>query len=745
MAHGIGDDLLDLLGVVAQRAERFRHRLVDDLEVAAASELLELHQREVRLDAGGVAIHDQADRAGRRDDGRLGVAVAVLLAQRDREVPGAAGGNCQVLVLEVGFVECHRNGAQVLVADGCAIGGAAVVAHDPQHVLAVLGEAVERTELLRHLGGGGIGDARHDGRDGSADRAALVAVIGDAGGHEQAADIGEAEAQRAELVGELGDLLGRELRHHHRNLEHHGPQADGMFEGGNVELARHRIAELQQVQGGEVAGRIVEEHIFRTRIRGADLARRRAGVPVVDGGVVLDARVGRGPRRKGNLVPQGGSLDRAGDLAGQPRLQLPVEIALDGEQELVGDANRVVGILAGHGAIGFAIPVGVIGVEFDLGVALLGELDHPLDVVVGNQRLAGVLHGALQRRVLVDLVAVAIGAVAVHAGLHHGLQVLLDGPGAGDEGRNLLLLAHLPFDKFLDVRMVDVDDHHLGGTPGGAARLDGARRAVADLEEAHQARRLAAARQLLVLATQFREVGTGAGAILEQARLAHPQVHDAALVDEVVGNRLDEAGMRLRMLIGRLGLGHAAGVGVDVIMALARTVDAIGPVQAGVEPLRRVGGTLLRGKHEAHLVIEGARVLFGGEVLALPAPVGPRAGKAVEHLGGGTLTHDALLLGQLGERLLVGHRAPQPRGNGLFLDALQRRRNAGLAEILLGENVGRHLAPRRGHVDVLEAKHDRTIGILDFTGGAAEVEFRVGVLTCLGIAAFNAHSLQVPL
>ena len=72
--------------------------MVDDLEVAAAGQLLELHQREVGLDAGGVAVHHQADGAGRRDHGGLGVAVAVLLAERDGVVPGAAGGRDQPLV-----------------------------------------------------------------------------------------------------------------------------------------------------------------------------------------------------------------------------------------------------------------------------------------------------------------------------------------------------------------------------------------------------------------------------------------------------------------------------------------------------------------------------------------------------------------------------------------------------------------------------------------------------------------------
>ena len=93
---------------------------------------------------------------------------------------------------------------------------------------------------------------------------------------------------------------------------------------------------------------------------------------------------------------------------------------------------------------------------------------------------------------------------------------------------------HLPVDVGLDVGVVDVDDDHLGGAARRAARLDRAGRAVADLEEGHQAGRAPAAGELLALAAQRREVRAGAGAVLEQARLADPQVHDAALVDEVV-------------------------------------------------------------------------------------------------------------------------------------------------------------------------------------------------------------------
>src|SRR5262245_48313316 len=84
--------------------------------------------------------------------------------------------------------------------------------------------------------------------------------------------------------------------------------------------------------------------------------------------------------------------------------------------------------------------------------------------------------------------------------------------------------------------------------------------------------------------------------------------------DEIVLHALDEAGMRLRMLVARLRLHQLAGLEVDVEVALARPIDAIGPVQAGVEPLRGVRRDELAGQHEAQLVMERGRILFGGKI-----------------------------------------------------------------------------------------------------------------------------------
>src|SRR5690242_11827537 len=88
MSNTVCNDLIYLLGRVAEEGQSRRNRLVDNLEVAAACQLLELNKREVRLDAGGVAVHHKADCACRCDNCHLCVAVAMLLAALQCFVPG---------------------------------------------------------------------------------------------------------------------------------------------------------------------------------------------------------------------------------------------------------------------------------------------------------------------------------------------------------------------------------------------------------------------------------------------------------------------------------------------------------------------------------------------------------------------------------------------------------------------------------------------------------------------------------
>ena len=107
VTDSIADDFFDLGRAVAKLFKRCRHRLVDDLEIATARELLEFHQRKVRLDPGGIAIHHQTDGARRRNHRGLRVAVPVLFAKPQGFVPGRGGDVDQVGLRAVCVIQWH--------------------------------------------------------------------------------------------------------------------------------------------------------------------------------------------------------------------------------------------------------------------------------------------------------------------------------------------------------------------------------------------------------------------------------------------------------------------------------------------------------------------------------------------------------------------------------------------------------------------------------------------------------------
>src|SRR6185312_16301265 len=138
---------------------------------------------------------------------------------------------------------------------------------------------------------------------------------------------------------------------------------------------------------GEVARRVVDVHVLRARVAAVDAAAVGRGVPPVDGGVELHARVGTLPGRLRHLAEEVARLHGLVDLAVGDPDEVPVGVGLDRAHEFVGDAHRVVGVLV-------LDRVGVLAVEVhvEAGVAqrtrllLLGGLapDELLDVgVVG--------------------------------------------------------------------------------------------------------------------------------------------------------------------------------------------------------------------------------------------------------------------------------------------------------------------------------------------------------------------------
>src|SRR5580700_6627641 len=117
--------------------------------------------------------------------------------------------------------------------------------------------------------------------------------------------------------------------------------------GLDVEQLCCRVVEGDEVGGGQVAGGVVQEHVFRARIGGADVAGRLAGVPVVHGGVEVQAGIGRGPGGVADFFPEVARLQRLGDLLVGTTDQIPITVGFDRAQKVVLQRDRVVGVLAG--------------------------------------------------------------------------------------------------------------------------------------------------------------------------------------------------------------------------------------------------------------------------------------------------------------------------------------------------------------------------------------------------------------
>ncbi len=86
----------------------------------------------------------------------------------------------------------------------------------------------------------------------------------------------------------------------------------------------------------------------------------------------------------------------------------------------------------------------------------------------------------------------------------------------------------------------------------------------------------------------------------------------------------------------------------------------------------------------------------------------------------------ALFLREARELGFVANGAPKPRGDRFLLDAREMRGEARFAEIFLRQDVGRHLRPVLGHFHVLEAEHDRAVGVANLARRRAERNLRVG-------------------
>ncbi len=233
-----------------------------------------------------------------------------------------------------------------------------------------------------------VGLAVHQRGDRAGVVAALLGVVREAAVHQQRAEVGVAQAERPIAVAVLLDLRRRVAGVVDHDLLRRDRHLGGEPEGVDVELAVV-LDELHQVEARQVAGGVVEEHVLAARVGRVDPVRVGARMPVVDGGVVLDARVAAQVRGVRHLAEDVAGLVRAGRLAVGDLVGRPVAVPLHRAHEVVGHANAVVGVLEEDAAVGLAGEAGVIALlDEGPGLLLLERLavDEVDDVRVGRRR-----------------------------------------------------------------------------------------------------------------------------------------------------------------------------------------------------------------------------------------------------------------------------------------------------------------------------------------------------------------------
>ena len=183
------------------------------------------------------------------------------------------------------------------------------------------------------------------------------------------------------------------------------------------------------------------------------------------------------------------------------------------------------------------------------------------------------------------------------------------------------------------------------------------------------------------------EVGAGARAVLEEARLVLDELVDA---HQVVVDRLDEARRALRALVGASAVSrHRVGSSTSQAPVAARALDAVAVEEAAVEPHRRVEGAELVDEQVRELGLEGVGVFLRREVAAEAlAGLADGVREAVDDLADARLAE-------------------------LFLAV-----EAGLAEVLGDDDVGRELRPAGGDLGALHLEDDRAVGVGDDAGAA---------------------------
>ena len=352
------------------------------------------------------------------------------------------------------------------------------------------------------------------------------------------------------------------------------------------------------------------------------------------------------------------------------------------------------------------------GVVLHAGIAAApGGVGDPVEQVFGFEVLHGasVFDGARGEAVVAqdrvhEVVGDADGVVGVleedgRVGIRIGRRAVVS---RCDQGVRLGFFFRFALDEVDDIRMVDVEDDHLGGAASLAAGLDDAGEGVKALHEAERTAGGAAAAEAFSGRTQRRKIGAGARSPLEEHAFGLGQSQDGI---ERVFHRVDEAGRALRRLVaGDAELDSCAGRVPVPVLGVGVGLDA---VASYVEPDRRVEGGVLAQQDVRQLVVESGAVFRRLEIALRQTPVA-----------------DGL-----------GHASHQGADSTLALGRAQRA-----VQIFAGHDIGGGHRPVFGDFDILLLEDGVAFGVGDQGGALLPFDFVIGRDAGLGKEAAEAEA-----
>lgn len=148
-------------------------------------------------------------------------------------------------------------------------------------------------------------------------------------------------------MGILGNFLGRIAGVIHENILRGDIDADGGLEAFDIEHAVFAL-ELHQVQRRQVTSGVIDEDILTARVGAMDRFGAFAGVPFLDGSVVLEAGVAAYPGAFGDLTEQLGGILFVERFAGGGGAGPPFFSFHAGLHEFIADPDGEVLVLIHH-------------------------------------------------------------------------------------------------------------------------------------------------------------------------------------------------------------------------------------------------------------------------------------------------------------------------------------------------------------------------------------------------------------